>query len=296
MPTARCITPPDPMSATHERTLRDARSWFRLDLAALWRYRDLLYLLVRRDFVSRYQQTILGPLWFLIQPLITTVVFTVVFGRVLRAPTDGLPPFLFYLCGMLGWGYFFNAISGICNTFSENTAIFTKVYFPRLIVPLASVLTHLATFAVQAVLFLGFYLYFELANPSAHAFRPDVAALLLLPLALLQSAALALGGGLITSSLSAKYRDLQHAVPFFLQLWIYATPVVYPLSHLGPRGQWLASLNPMTSVVECFRRAFFGTGTLSVGYALLSVASTLVILTIGLILFQRTERTYADLA
>jgi lipopolysaccharide transport system permease protein len=274
------------------RIIRPRRAWHHVDWARLLHYRDLLFILVRRDFVARYQQTILGPAWFVLQPLVTTLAFTVVFGRVLGTPTDGVPPFLFYLCGMLGWSYFANVLNGTGNTFQSNAGIFTKVYFPRLIMPLSSVLSNLMSFVVQAATFLVFYFIFALAKPAG--LHPSIPALLLLPLALLQAGALALGCGLVFSALSAKYRDFQHVLPFVAQIWMFATPVIYPLSRLSPRAQWFAAFNPMTTVVESFRIAFFGAGTLTPGYLTLSVASTLLMLFAGFALFQRAERTVAD--
>ena len=282
------------MAESFERIIRPNRPWFRVDWAGLFRYRDLLGLMVRRDFVARFQQTILGPAWFIIQPLIMTVVFTFVFGRALGTPTEGVPPFLFYLCGMLGWTYFSNVLGTAGNTFGTNAGIFTKVYFPRLIVPLSVVLSNLITFAVQAATFLVFYLVFLLNEGTKSGLRPDVFALICLPLALGQAAALALGMGFVTSALSAKYRDLQHVLPFLLQIGIFATPVIYPLSQLGPRGRWVAGLNPMSTVVETFRLAFFGVGTVRLGDVVFSAASTIAILVAGFALFQRAERTFAD--
>jgi lipopolysaccharide transport system permease protein len=282
------------MAEAFDRIIRPNRAWLCLDVAGLIRYSDLLFLLVRRDFVSRYQQTILGPAWFILQPLITTVAFTLVFGQVLGVPTDGIPPFLFYLCGMLGWAYFANVLGAVGNTFGANTSLFTKVYFPRLIVPLSVVISNLFTFAVQGVTFLVFYFSFVLKGGIAGGLRPSVFVLTLLPLALLQSAALALGVGFFASALSAKYRDLQQVVPFLVQIWMFATPVIYPLSKLGPRGRWVAGLNPMSTVIETFRIAFFGVGTAKPGDVLFSVVTTLVVLLGGFALFQRAERTFVD--
>lgn len=274
-----------------ERILRPHRGWFRLDLARLLQQRDLLVLLVRRDLVSRYQQTILGPLWFLLQPLLLTGIFILVFNRGLGTSTDGVPAHLFYLCGMLLWGYFANVVAGAGNTFQVNAQVFTKVYFPRLVVPLAVVLASLAPLVLQAVLFLLFYVP---ALLGAHAWQPSPLGLALLPLALAQTALLALGVSLLTSGLSAKYRDLQHALPFVVQLWMFATPVIYPLSQLGPLARWVAALNPLACPVEMLRLAFFGAGTITPALAALSLGGTLLFATAGLFVFQRAERTFAD--
>lgn len=274
-----------------ERILRPPAGWFRLEWSRLFHYRDLLFILVRRDLVSRYQQTILGPLWFLLQPLLLTGVFYLVFHRGLGTSTDGVPPALFYLSGMLLWGYFANVLAGAGNTFQVNAAVFTKVYFPRLIVPLAVVLASLAPLLLQGALFLAFYVP---ALCGARAWHPDLLALALLPLALLQTGLFALGTGLLTSGLSAKYRDLQHALPFLVQLWMFATPIIYPLSQLGPRGRWLAALNPLTAAVETLRRGCFGVGSLTPGLVAVSLVGTLLVLAAGLWWFQRAERTFAD--
>lgn len=274
-----------------ERILRPRTGWFRLDLARLLQHRDLLYLLVRRDLVSRYQQTILGPLWFLLQPLLLTGVFTLVFNRGLGTSTDGVPAHLFYLSGMLLWAYFANVLTGAGNTFQVNAPVFTKVYFPRLVVPLAVVLASIVPLLLQMLLFLGFYVP---ALLGARTWQPIPVALALLPLTLGQVALLALGVSLLASGLSAKYRDLQHALPFVVQMWMFATPVIYPLSQLGPLARWVAALNPLACPVEMLRLACFGTGTLTPQLATLSLGSTLLVLAAGLFVFQRAERTFAD--
>lgn len=274
-----------------ERILRPQRGWFRLDLARMLHHRDLLLMLVRRDLVSRYQQTILGPLWFLLQPLLLTGVFVLVFSRGLGTSTAGVPAHLFYLSGMLLWGYFSNVLSGAGNTFQVNASVFTKVYFPRLIVPLAVVLASLAPLLLQTVLFLAFYIP---ALPGPRTWQPDALALALLPFAAAQAALFALGTGLLTSGLSAKYRDLQHALPFLVQLLMFATPVIYPLSQLSERVRWIAALNPLCCPVEALRHACFGTSSLTPSFVATSVAGTLLVAVAGLFVFQRAERTFAD--
>lgn len=278
-----------------ERVIRARRAWYRVDWARLFHYRDLLWILVRRDFVARYQQTILGPAWFVLQPLLTTAVFTAVFARGLKTGTDGVPPFLFYLCGMLVWGYFSGVLNGTSNTFGANAAMFGKVYFPRVIVPAAAVISNLIALAVQLVTFLLVYAGHLVFAPGVRAaIQPDWVALALLPLLLAQAALFALGSGLLLSALSAKYRDLQHAIPLLVQLWLFATPIIYPLSQLSPRAQWLAALNPLTSIVESFRLGFFGVGTVEPGHVAFSVAATLVVLAAGFAAFQQVERTVVD--
>lgn len=280
------------MNPSVERTLRARRGWFRLDLARLAEHRDLLWLLVRRDFVARYQQTLLGPLWFVLQPLLLTGVFMLVFQRGLRVPTDGVPPHLFYLSGMILWGYFSSVLGQAGNTFQANASVFTKVYFPRLIVPLAVVVGGLAPLALQAALFLAFYLPALAGAPTGWA--PSPLGLALLPLALLQAMLCALGVSLLTSGLSAKYRDLQHALPFLVQLLMFATPVVYPLSQLGALAPWVAALNPLAVPVEALRFACFGAGAVTPTLAALSAAATVAVVVAGLFAFQRAERTFAD--
>ncbi len=271
-------------------TIRPRNGWFDVDLAGLWRYRDLISLFVRRDFVSVYKQTILGPLWFLLQPLFSTIVFTVIFGKVAHIPTDGLPEMLFYMAGIVTWNYFSACLTKTSDTFSTNAAIFGKVYFPRLTVPVSIVITNLITFAIQFSLFLAFAGYFYFKNAAV---KPN-AMMLLMPFLLLQMAALGLGFGILVSSLTTKYRDLAYAVGFGVQLWMYATPVVYPLSQIPQKWQWLYALNPMVSIVETFRYAFLGAGTINLGNSMLSLASTLLVLVAGIILFSRVEKTFMD--
>lgn len=286
---------PTAPAGDYERVIRPRQAWYAMDWARLFHYRDLLWILVRRDFVARYQQTILGPAWFVVQPLLMTAVFTVVFAKGLRTPTDQIDPFLFYLCGMLVWGYFSNVIGSTGSTFATNAGLFGKVYFPRVVVPAAAMISNLIAFAVQAVTFLvvyaGHLLFSETARAAIH---PNLLVLALLPLLLMQTALFALGCGLLISAVSAKYRDLQHAVPLLVQLWMFATPVIYPLSQLSPKAQWLAALNPLTSIVELFRRGFFGVGTVTPGFVAFSVGATLVVLLAGFAWFQKVERTVVD--
>jgi lipopolysaccharide transport system permease protein len=275
-----------------ERVIRARRSIFTIDWRRLFHYRDLLYILVRRDFVARYQQTILGPAWFVIQPLIATGAFTLIFSKGLGTSTDGIQPaFLFYFCGMLPWGFFANVLSTAGNTFQANAPVFTKVYFPRLVVPLSVLIGSLAPFALQLIVFVAFYIPAWFGSPAWH---PNLVALLLLPLCLAQIALFALGVSLLTSSLSAKYRDLQHALPFLQQLWFFVTPVIYPVSRLGPRVQSIAAVNPLTPLTEAFRVAFFGLGTITPALWLTSAVVTFATCVIGLLWFQRAERTFAD--
>lgn len=230
--------------------------WWDLQLREIWKYKDLLFLFVRRDFVSIYKQTILGPLWFFIQPILTTIIFTVVFGKVAKIPTDGLPPVLFYMTGIVAWNYFADCINKTSTTFKTNAHIFGKVYFPRMIVPLSIILSNLIKFGVQFLLFLLFLAYYFFEGANIH---PNVY-VLLTPLLLLMMAGIGMGLGVIISSLTTKYRDFQFLIAFSVQLLMYATPVIYPLSFLEEKYRWLALANPMTSIIETFKFAYLGAG------------------------------------
>jgi lipopolysaccharide transport system permease protein len=270
--------------------IRPQTSWFDLHLADLWRYRDLTMLFVWRDFVATYKQTILGPLWHLITPVISTLIFTVIFNRIANIPTDGLPPFLFYMCGLSAWNYFADCLNRTSGTFIANAGIFGKVYFPRLTVPLSIVISNLAKFGIQFMLFVFFMIFFSMR--SSHVY-PNLF-ILLTPFLLLLMAAMGLGAGIIVSSLTTRYRDLQVLVGFGVQLLMYATPIVYPLSSVPDRYRWILVINPMTPVIETFRYAFLGNGTFSIGYLLYSTSATLVILFLGILLFNHVEKTFMD--
>jgi len=270
--------------------IRSRSGWFDINLAELWNYRDLIMLFVRRDFVSIYKQTVLGPVWFLLGPLFSTVVFTVIFGRIAKIPTDGLPQVLFYMSGIVVWNYFAGCLTRTSDTFVANAGIFGKVYFPRLTVPVSIAITNLLTFAIQFVLFLAFMSFFYL---KGSAIRPNHW-VLLTPVLLLQMAALGLGFGILVSSLTTKYRDLTFVTGFGVQLWMYASPIVYPMSQIPEKWQWLYALNPMAAVVEAFRFAFLGAGSFRIWQLGLSAGVTLLILTGGIILFSSIEKTFMD--
>jgi lipopolysaccharide transport system permease protein len=274
--------------------IQPTKGLLRIDWRELVEYRDLLLLLVRRDFKARYKQSILGPAWFVIQPLLTTVVFTVIFGNVAKLPSDGMPKALFYLCALVPWNYFAACLNTTSTTFTANMNLFGKVYFPRLIVPLSVVISNLITFAIQLTTFLCFFAYFKFFTATGPLIHPSLE-LLLLPVLLLQVAALSLGFGLLVSALTVKYRDLVYAMNFLVQLWMYATPVVYPLSMVtNPNWRLVAALNPMTAVVESFKHAFLGAGTADIRYTAISVGMTLAVLFLGLVFFTRAERTFVD--
>jgi lipopolysaccharide transport system permease protein len=281
------------MSDNDEYIIEASSSWFRIPWRELVQFRDLLFLLVRRDFVSRYKQTILGPAWFVIQPLLTTIVFTVIFGKVAKIPTDGLPQMLFYLCGLVGWSYFSQCMQGTSTTFVSNAGLFGKVYFPRLVVPLSVVIANLMAFAIQLATFLCFWVYFKFFTSVGASFHMT-SYLFALPALLLQTAAVGLGVGLWMSALTAKYRDFVHLSSFLTQLWLYATPVAYPLSRVPMKWRWIWSLNPMTGIVESYKLAFLGVGTVNWHYLAISVGTTVVLLVTGLFIFSKTERSFID--
>jgi len=270
--------------------IKPQRALLDLHLGELWRYRDMVMLFVRRDFVSVYKQTILGPLWYLIQPLLTTIVFTVIFGRIAGLPTDGLPPFLFYMSGTVIWSYFAECFNKTSLTFVANANLFGKVYFPRLAVPLSISISNLVSFSIQFLLFLAFTVYFWLQGANV---QPNVW-VLLTPLLLLMMAGMGLGGGIIVSSLTTRYRDLRFLVGFGTQLLMYATPVIYPVSAVPEQLQPLIEANPMTPIIESFRYAYLGSGTVNPYNLLYSFVCTLVILFIGILLFNRVETTFMD--
>ncbi|MDD5348917.1 MAG: ABC transporter permease [Chthoniobacteraceae bacterium] len=279
-------------TADFEVTLRPATGWLQIELAGIWHYRDLLFLLVWRDFVSKYKQTILGPLWFIVQPLLNTVVFTVIFSNVAKLSTDGLPPLLFYLCGQLGWNYFAQNFGACSATLVNNAGLFGKVYFPRLVVPLSNAVSNLLTFAIQAATFTVFYLFYKYGM-RLESFGVTWQAVFL-PLLVLQSAVLSLGLGLIMSALTAKFRDLVHLTPLLIQLWMYASAVIIPLSQFPEKWRWVVALNPMISIVESFRLILLGTGTVEPLYLAFSVVFTLLALAAGLLLFGKVEKTFVD--
>lgn len=271
-------------------TIQPVSGWFDIRLGELWRYRDLIMLFVRRDFVAIYKQTILGPLWYLIQPITTTLVFTVIFGRVAKLPTDGLPQMLFYLSGVIAWRYFADCLSKTSNTFVANAGIFGKVYFPRLCIPISVVISNLIGFSIQFLLFLCFFFYYWSTGADIH---PQWV-LFLLPLMMLQMAALGLGFGIIVSAMTTKYRDLTHLVGFGVQLWMYGTPIVYPASMVPEKWHWALNLNPMAPIIEAFRYAFLGVGTVNFTSIATSAVMTVVILAIGIVLFSRIEKSFMD--
>jgi lipopolysaccharide transport system permease protein len=267
------------------------RNLLDLRLGDLWRARDLVMLFVWRDFVSVYKQTVLGPLWYLIQPLLTTIIFTFIFGSIAKLPTDGLPQFLFYMSGTVVWSYFATCMTKTSDTFITNSNLFGKVYFPRLAVPVSILISNLITFAIQFIFFLAFMGYFALRGSVLH---PN-GWILLTPVLLFMMAGLGLGLGIIISSLTTKYRDLRFLVQFGVQLLMYATPVIMPMSSFPQRFQWIILANPMTPIVEIFRHAFLGAGTVNLPDLAYSFGFTLLVVFIGTVIFNRVEATFMDM-
>jgi homopolymeric O-antigen transport system permease protein len=273
--------------------IRPNQGWLRIDLRAIWEFRDLLALLVRRDFVARYQQTVLGPAWAIVQPLVMTIVFTLVFGRFAGISTDGLPPILFYLCSLLTWNYHAQTLQLTAGTFTTNAELFGKVYFPRLIVPLSIALSNLIGFLIQAAMFGLFWCYYKFFTAAGASFGADARALLF-PLLLLHTAAVSVGSGLLIASCTAKYRDLQHVLPLVVQVWLYLTPVIYPLSKVPVRWQSAVALNPLAPLVEMTRYLLLGHGEVHPGQYIYSVGISVLLFIAGVMIFQRTERTFID--
>lgn len=275
--------------------IRPKTGWFDINLKEIWRYRDLIWMLVKRDFTLIYKQTILGPAWVVIQPLLTTLIFTVIFGNVAGLPTDGMPKFMFYMGGNIAWHYFANCLTQTSNTFISNRQLFGKVYFPRLCMPVSIVFSQLINFFVQFVLFLGFVVYYALQPNSA--VNPNWRLILLTPLMLLQLGMLGLGFGIIVSSMTTKYRDLSLLVSFGVHLWMYATPVAYPASMIADKYPQLLGvymLNPMTPLIELFRSAYLGSPCFYLNYYWLSIVITVAVFILGVILFSRVEKTFMD--
>ena len=270
--------------------IKPKTGWFDINLKELVQYKDLIVMFVKRDFKTMYKQTILGPLWIIINPLMTTLMFTVVFGNIANISTDGMPQIVFYMLGTTVWTYFSSCLTKTSSTFTGNAAIFGKVYFPRLVTPISTVISGLINFGVQFLMFLGFMAYFMIKGSPI---EPNLW-ILITPLLLVQLAALALGFGIIISSMTTKYRDLAVLVTFGVQLWMYATPVVYPASQIGGKLKTLMMLNPVSPIVESFRYAFLGSGSIPWNYLGISVVTTLVVLFAGVVLFSRVEKTFMD--
>jgi len=275
---------------TWTKIIRPKRGLLDLRLRELWRARELIMLFVWRDFVSAYKQTVLGPFWYVIQPVLTTIVFTVIFGNIAKLPTDGLPPFLFYMAGNTIWNYFSACLISTSNTFTANAGMFGKVYFPRLSIPISVVISNMISFGIRFGMFILFLVYFMLAGSGIH----PTWWILILPVLMLIMALLGLGIGIIVSSLTTKYRDLQQLVGFGVQLLMYGTPVIYPLSTIQGAMRWVILANPMTPVVEVFRLAFLGVSAIAPLFLLYSAGFALVVFLAGVLIFNYVQNNFMD--
>lgn len=273
-----------------ENILSSKRNLLDLQLGELWRYRDLIWLFFRRDFVSTYKQTILGPLWFIIQPLASTVIYTIIFGQIAQIPTAGLPPFLFYMSGIILWGLFSGCLNRCSNVFSANAGIFSKVYFPRLTVPISSVMSILLTFLIQLLVFIGFMIFFA---ARGNEIRPNIG-LLVTPVIILNVCLLGVGFGCIVSALTTRYRDLQMALGFGMQLWMYASCIFYSSASVPDHLRWILKLNPVVPLVENFRNAFLGSGSVNYQDVVMSTATALAVFFVGVLIFHQVEKDFAD--
>ena len=270
--------------------INSTQSLFSLNLKEVWDYRDLLFMLVKRDFVTFYKQTILGPLWFIVQPLLTTLIFVILFGNIAKLSTDGMPQVLFYLSGITVWNYFSESLTKTSSVFTANAGMFGKVYFPRLIMPLSIVASALMKFAVQFGIFVLILLYYLLFTDTVH---PNWW-ILLTPILIALMAMFALGMGMIFSSMTTKYKDLSFLLTFGVQLFMYITPVVYPISALPEKFKFLAYFNPLSSIFECFRYAFLGAGSFEMMSLVWSSIFIVVILMVGTVIFNKVEKSFMD--
>ena len=283
---------PNCIMETWTTDIKPKNRLFDVDFKELWHYRDLCDLFVKRNVITQDKQTILGPLWYLVQPLMTTVMYMVVFGGIAKIPTDGLPQPLFYLAGICMWQYFSDCLSKTSNTFVDNAGIFGKVYFPRLVVPLSNVMSNLVRFGIQLGLFFAVYLYYQLFTPVQ--IHTNWYALLL-PFLVLLLAGLALGFGILFSSMTTKYRDLQLLLSFFVSLWMYATPVIYPLSTItNEKLRFVMSLNPLTGIIEAFKYGILGVGQFSWSMLAYSFGFMLLLLALGIVVFNKVQRSFMD--
>ncbi len=280
----------------YEIRIKPNQGWFTIDWKGIRDYRDLLFLLVRRDFVSRYQQTILGPIWFVINPLVAALMNMLILTGILDVKTDGVPAVLFFFCGQIAWSYFAGLLDSTSNTFLANAHLFGKVYFPRLVVPIAQALSNLINFGVQLLAFLALYMAVKIKSPDSFGFNGPM--LGLFPLFIVHMALLGLGAGMIISAFTAKYRDFRYLTGFLQNIWMMASAVMFPTSKLLEKVpdhlEWVLALNPMISIIEGTRLAFLGAGTFNLVHYLISLGVSIVIFFVGLMLFQRSARTFVD--
>jgi lipopolysaccharide transport system permease protein len=270
--------------------IKPQNKWYKIRFREIFKFKDLMFLFVKRDFIALYKQTILGPIWFFIQPIITSITFTIIFGNLAKISTDGVPQILFYLCGITLWNYFSETLTKTADTFSSNANIFGKVYFPRLIVPLSVVISNLLKFGVQFLLFIILWIFYycktDIINPSFY--------ILLTPFLILLMGIMGLSFGIIITSLTTKYRDLKFLIVFGVQLLMYASPIVYPLSIVPEKYKWIILANPTTSIIETFKYSFLGTGIFSWVNLIYSLIFTIILFLIGLFIFHKVEKSFMD--
>lgn len=270
--------------------IKSQDSLFAINFKELWHYRDLLLMLLKRDFITFYKQTILGPIWFFVQPILTSLIYLVLFGQVAKLSTDGLPQLAFYLAGITIWNYFSDSLTKTSTVFQTNASIFGKVYFPRLIMPLSIVFSGLLKFVIQFGLFIAVVLYYTFVEKTI---QPNLW-VLATPFLILLMAAFALGLGMIFSSMTTKYKDLSFLLAFGIQLYMYATPVVYPVSAMPEKYQWLVKANPLTGIFECFRYGYLGSGSFTPSSLIFSTFFISVLLILGIVIFNKVEKSFMD--
>ncbi len=279
--------------SSFQQTIKPRDNFFNLRLGEIWQYRDLLILLVTRDFIAKFKQTLLGPAWFIVRPLLQTVTYTFIFGSVAKLPTDGVPKSLFYLAGITCWSYFSNCLTATSGTFTKNASLFGKVYFPRAVMPISLILSNLIQMGIQMILFLLFFFTYLIKGAHIQV-KPE---LYLFPVLILIMGFMGLGLGMFISAVTTKYRDLSYLVTFGTQLVMYGTPVIYPLSLLEQKAEkwaWIVKYNPMSSIVETFRYSFLGSGEMRWKLLLYSGVFTVIIFLLGLLVFNRTEKNFMD--
>jgi len=270
--------------------IKAENSLFSINFKEVFHYRDLLMMLVKKEYITFYKQTILGPIWFFVQPILTTLMYILVFGQIAKLSTDGVPQLPFYLAGITIWNYFSESLTKISTVFKDNAAVMGKVYFPRLIMPLSIVVSGLMKFGIQFTLFVAFVLYYTFIRQSIH---PNIW-ILATPVLLLMMAAFSLGLGMIFSSLTTKYKDLVFLLTFGIQLFMYATPVIYSVATIPENYKWIINLNPLTGIFECFRYGYLGTGNFDPMSIIISVIAILIILLLGTIIFNKVEKSFMD--
>lgn len=273
-----------------ESEIKSEDSLFSINFKEVWQYRDLLLMLVKRDYISTYKQTILGPIWFFVQPILTMIIYVILFGQIAKLPTDGAPQIVFYLSGITIWNYFSESLTKTSSVFRDNAAIFGKVYFPRLIMPLSIVVSALIKFGIQFTLFIAIVLYYTFIE---HKIHPNLW-ILATPFLLLLMSLFSLGLGMIFSSMTTKYKDLVFLLTFGIQLFMYATPVVYSITSIPEKYQWIVLANPLTSIFQCFRYGYLGSGSFDPNGLLYSVGIIVVLLSIGVVIFNKVEKSFMD--